>query len=308
MPSRLPQFLRRLRPREWRMLFYLAIMASVAAWRFLPRPWNATNHRETAHFTISSSATPEQTIAMGDASERLYRAYAKRFSTLSRYQANHPRLQMLLYRDRDELRRINPGMGWAEAFYRKPQCRAFYSADERNPFHWMLHEAVHQLNEEVAHLDLEKWLDEGLAEYLSTGRVRDGELVPGTIDAYTYPVWWIASIAKEGDLAKDLANGSIIPLRAIIEDNGPDMDDHVNLYYLHWWTLAHFIFETRPNEALKLLEAGGTLEAFERLIGRVETVQPQWYAHVRRIKDTVQNANLHFQQPGEVPRPVAAGP
>ena len=281
-------------------------MASVAAWRFLPRHWDPATHRETEHFTISSSATPEQTIAMGDACERLYRAYAKRFSTLSGYQAKHPKLQMLLYKDRDEMRRINPGMGWAEAFYRKPQCRAFYSADENNPFHWMLHEAVHQLNEEVAHTDLEKWLEEGVAEYLSTSRVRDGELVPGTIDLYTYPVWWISSIAKEGDLAKDLANGSIIPLRAIIEDNGPDMDDHVNLYYLHWWTLAHFVFETRPDAAVKLMEAGGTLGAFEKLLGPVETVQPQWYAHVRRIKDTVNKATPHFQQTGEVPRAAAA--
>jgi hypothetical protein len=283
------------------MLIYLVIIASIAAWRFLPRPWHPTTHRETDHYAIASTATPQQTTAMGDAAERLYRGYARLFGKLPKYQANHPRLKMLLYKDRDEMRYINPGMGWAEAFYKKPYCRAFYSAGEANPFHWMLHESVHQLNQEVANLHLEKWLDEGLAEYLSTSRIRDGELLPGTIDPYTYPTWWISKIAEEGDLARDLANGSVIPLRAIIEDNGPNMDANVNLYYLHWWTLAHFVFEKHPQQARELLAAGGTLEAFERLIGPIETIQPKWHAHVLRMKNGLHDSSPHFQATGEVP-------
>jgi hypothetical protein len=231
----------------------------------------------------------------------VYRGYAKLFSKLPKYQANHSKLKMLLYKDREEMRHINPGMGWAEAFYQKPYCRAFYSADEANPFHWMLHEAVHQFNEEVAHLDLEKWLEEGLAEYLSTCRSREGELAPGTLDPYTYPTWWISKIAQEGDLSRDLANGSVIPLRAIITDDGPSMASNVNLYYLHWWTLAHFVFEKYPQKAAELLVAGGTLEAFERLIGPVDSVQTKWYAHVLRMKKTLQDASPQFQATGELP-------
>ena len=50
--------------------------------------------------------------------------------------------------------RVNPNLGWAEAFYREPYCRAYFSDREVNPYHWMLHESVHQLNREVARLKL----------------------------------------------------------------------------------------------------------------------------------------------------------
>jgi hypothetical protein len=97
-------------------------------------------------------------------------------------------------------------------------------------------------------------------------------------------------------------NGSIIPLRAVITDQGgPAMDSHVNLYYLHWWTLAHFVFETDRRKATDLFIAGGTLEAFERLIGPDEAVQEKWYRHVLRIKSALREATPQFQATGQLP-------
>jgi hypothetical protein len=51
----------------------------------------------------------------------------------------------------------------------------------------MLHESFHQLNREVAHLKLEKWLEEGLAEYFSTSRPTSNALVLGKIDPTPTP-------------------------------------------------------------------------------------------------------------------------
>jgi len=293
----------RLSPREKRLLFYFLVLAAVAAWFLVPRPWNPTVKIETDHYAISSTATPDQTASMGRAVEALYRAYSELLNQTVHLPPEHPKLKLLLYKDRDEMRRINPQLGWAEAFYRKPYCRAYYSANEINPSHWMLHEAVHQLNTEVANLDLAKWIDEGLAEYLSTSRFADGALKPGTIDPDTYPVWWNAQIARDGNLARDLANGSIIPLRAIITDRGgPRMSSHVNLYYLHWWTLTHFLFEDerhRKNAKL-LLARGGSLAAFEELIGPLQTIEPQWYAHVLRIKDALDRPSPEFHATGKL--------
>ena len=90
--------------------------------------------------------------------ELLYNAYSNRLGSLPQFQPAHPKLRVKLFKDRDELRRVNPGLGWAEAFYREPYCLAYFSAHEINPCHWMLHEATHQLNHEVAHLRLEHWL------------------------------------------------------------------------------------------------------------------------------------------------------
>jgi hypothetical protein len=285
MLSAVKQGWRKLGSRERRLLFYLAIVLGVAAWKFVPRYWKPTITIDTPHYLIASTATRTQTQEMGRAIEILYNAYSASFSQLPTFQTNHAKLKLLLYKDRAEFRRINPGAGWAEAFYRRPYCRAYYSADEVNPFHWMLHEAVHQLNEEVAGLQLAKWLEEGIAEYFSTSQIRQNELAPGQIDPNTYPVWWIDEIATDGDLARNIENGSVIPLRAVVTNRGgPLMRTHVNLYYLHWWTLTHFIFEQHSDAATRLLQSGGDLHSFERLLGPIEQVQTNWHDHVRRIK------------------------
>jgi len=170
----------------------------------------------------------------------------------------------------------------------------------------MLHEAVHQLNAEVAHLKLAKWLEEGLAEYFSTSRIKNGELIPGRIDPNTYPVWWIDEIAITPDLKTNLANHSVIPLHVILTNRGgPSMRDEFNLYYLHWWTLTHFVFEREHSSdaTLRLLEEGGGLAAFEKNVGPVEEIEPQWHSHVRRIKKALAGTDLEFIHTGILPQP-----
>jgi hypothetical protein len=278
---------RRLSIREKRLFCYLVVVLAFAAWKFMPRYWKPTRTVETPHYTIASSATAEQTEQIARVVEILYRSYSNKFSSLPTFNSNHPRLKLLLYKDRAEMRRINPGLGWAEAFYRKPYCRAYFSAEETNPYHWMLHEAVHQLNREVANIHLEKWLEEGLAEYFSTSRIKDNQLLLGHPDLNTYPVWWLDEIATDPELAKNISNASVIPLRAIITNHGgPRMNSHFNLYYLHWWTLTHYVFESKQtsNSATKLIQSGGDLKSIEDLFGPIENLQTNWHAHVRELK------------------------
>ncbi len=281
---------RRLKARDIRMLIYLLILAVIAAWRFLPRPWHPATRLETPYHAIYSTATPQQTEEVARALTLLYHAYSNRLGTVARFQTDHPKLKVKLFKDRAEFRWVNPNLGWAEAFYREPYCLAYYSATEVNPYQWMLHESAHQLNNEVAHLTLEKWLEEGLAEYFSTSRLESNELHVGRIDANTYPVWWIDEMATSPDLAENIRNGSIIPLRAIITDRGgPGMNSYFNLYYLHWWTLTHFVFESpkHRDRALELVQKGGGLEAFEQIIGPVDQVQLEWHDYVRQLKATL---------------------
>jgi hypothetical protein len=273
--------------RALRFVAYFLILAGVAAWKFVPRSWTPSLNVQTAHYVIASTATREQTDAIGRVVEQLYAAYSNRFGIFPQFRRAHPRLQLKLYRDRQEFRRINPGLGWAEAFYRRPSCQAYYSAQEVNPYHWMLHEAVHQLNAEVTQLQLAQWLDEGLSEYFSTSRLTPARLAVGQTDPDTYPVWWIDQLATTPDLAFNIRNGSVIPLRTLVSGSGgPSMNRHFNLYYLHWWTLAHFLFESpRYREGvLRLIERGGGLEAFTECIGPIDAVQAEWHAHVRRLK------------------------
>ncbi len=170
-----------------------------------------------------------------------------------------------------------------------------------NPYHWMLHESAHQLNHEVAHLNLAKWLEEGIADYFGTSRLTPHELALGRVDANTYPVWWIDELAVEPELAANLRNGSVIPLRAIVTNRGgPSLDRNVNLYYLHWWTLTHFIFQSQRHRtnALMLAQQGGNLDSFERLIGPVDRVQVEWHTYVRRLKAALAKPDLEFYKTG----------
>lgn len=283
----------------------MAVVAGVAAWKFIPRPWKPAVTIETAHYIIASTATPDQTEEIGRVVEILYNAYSNRFSTLTNFQRAHPKLKLILYKDRDEFRHANPNLGWAEAFYREPYCRAYYSEDGLNPYHWMLHEAVHQLNSEVAHLHLAKWLDEGLASYFSTSRIYADRLDVGRIDPNTYPVWWMQeTIATAADFKTNITNGSIIPLRAIISNSGgPSLDKEFNLYYLHWWTLTHFLFETSrySRSMAALMQQGGGIEAFERTVGKINAIEPLWYRHVRRIKSALAGTDAKFLKTGQLP-------
>jgi len=306
-----PRFRWKLKPRETRMLFYLAVLIGVAAWKFVPRPWHPSMKIEGPHHSILSSATRAETEDTARALELLYTAYSNRFAELPGFKRAHAKLQVKLFKDRKEFRRINPGLGWAEAYYQEPYCRAYFSAAENNPYHWMLHESVHQLNNEVADLNLAKWLDEGLAEYFSTSRLDPKQLALGRVDPNTYPVWWIDEIATSPSLEKNLQNGSVIPLRAIITNNGgPRMNSHVNLYYLHWWTLTHFVFQSAKyrDRALSLAARGGTLAAFEESIGPVEKVQGEWHSYVRRLKAALAGTDVEFFRTGQVPEEAEVPP
>ena len=287
----------KLKARETRLLIYLLVLLGVLAWKFIPRPWHPSITLEAAHHIIYSTATRPQTEETARAMELLYNAYSNRLGSLPKFQPAHPKLKVKLFKDRDELRRVNPGLGWAEAFYRQPYCLAYYSANEINPCHWMLHEATHQLNQEVAHVGLEKWLEEGLAEYFSTSRLTPDGLMVGRIDPNTYPIWWMDEIATSPDLAENLRNGSVIPLRCILTDHGgPGLSSQFNLYYLQWWTLTYFVFESPQHRehALAFVQRGGGLDAFEQLIGPVETVQAEWHAYVRHLKAALAGSDLEF--------------
>ncbi len=304
-------FRRKVTAREIRLLLYLLVLLGVVAWKFMPRPWHPAIRLETPHYVIYSSATRAQTQDTSQALEQLYIAYSNRFGSLEGFQRDAPNLKVKLFKDRPEMRQINPGLGWAEAFYRAPYCLAYYSANEINPYHWMLHESVHQLNHEVAHLALEKWLNEGLAEYFSTSRFISNRLAVGRIDVNTYPVWWMELIATGPDLADNLKNGSVILLRAIITNHGgPSMNSRFNLYYLHWWTLTHFIFESPQyrDHALALVRRGGGLEAFEQTIGPLDKVQGEWHAYVRRLKRAIETRDVRYFKYGLLPELTNATP
>ncbi|MEI7732728.1 MAG: hypothetical protein WCO56_24360 [Verrucomicrobiota bacterium] len=272
--------------RPTRLLVLFGVLLLIVAGEWWYRRWHPVITRATAHYLIQSSATPEQTSEVAATVEVFYGAYVKLFSDFT-HNRLHEKLRLNLYKDRQEFRRCNRGVGWAEAFYVKPVCHAYYSQQEVNSYHWMAHEAVHQLNREVAGLDLPLWLDEGAATYFSTSVLRKGVLEPGRIDRFTYPIWWLGKLALSGDLQRDIATTNFIPLHVIITGKGgPDKDEQFNLYYMHWWGLTHFLLHyenAKYREGyFKVVRDGGTPQSVEKNLGPIERVQSEWYVYFRK--------------------------
>ena len=88
------------------------------------------------------------------------------------------------------------------------------------------------------------------------------------------------------------------------------MKSQFNLYYLHWWTLTHFVFQSPKyqDRALSLAEHGGDLATFEQTIGPVEQVQREWHAYVRSLKASLAGTDLKFFRTGKVPEGTNSPP
>ena len=154
----------------------------------------------------------------------------------------------------------------------------------------MVHEATHQLNNEVSRFELPQWAEEGIACYFSTSKMDDGKMTLGVIDPDTYPIWWLSSFGLSRNLSRDKADKRIMSISSIVNDEKPlEMNQHVNLYYIHWFSLVHFLFEGeqgRYREAfMAWAKTPSGLDAFEENIGPYQIIEPQWYQHLLRIID-----------------------
>ena len=242
----------------------------------------ATEHA-TAHYRIASTADAATTQAAGDAAEALFAAYADFLSLPRTVPAP---LRIRLYAGRAEFKANNRSRPWAEAYYVDGVCHAYADPDRATPQHWLLHEAVHQLNRDVAGVAKEKWINEGLATYFGGSRYVDGQVQAGVPDFDTYPLWWLARWELSGDWAADVQAQRVVPLRALVTgQGGPPMDGAVNAYYLGWWSLTHFLLHHdggRHADAFRrLLRDGASLARFEAEVGPVEAVEPAWYAYLQ---------------------------
>ena len=290
---------------RWLAVFLVAATAIAAAWflsgnvktgpRTIPIAdpgapklgpvWVGT----TANFEVTSRATVEQTGVVGSAAEALLRAYLG-FFQLDAKAVPKGGLKLNLFKSRAEFKaRVTGAPAWAEAIYRKGVSYAYYDATGGNGFHWMLHETTHQLNELVGHTPHEKWVEEGLACYFGASRIEDNQLVPGHINAKAYPVWWLDELRPTGDAAKDFASGRMVPLRALISNQGgPPLATHVNQWYVGYWSLVHFLLHGEKGKYAagfhKLLAGkSATLADFERDIGPVDAVQAEWYRYLQGL-------------------------
>ena len=69
--------------REVRFLCMLGVVLAIAAWKYMPRPWNPTITIATQHYEISSTAPSNSVVEVGKVIELLYSAYSNKFATIA---------------------------------------------------------------------------------------------------------------------------------------------------------------------------------------------------------------------------------
>ena len=242
---------------------------------------------ETAHYLIWSSATDAQTRDVGSATEALRDAYIRLFPPS---QPQHEKLILVLYRDRAEFELHNRSSPWAEAYYLPPASHAYVATGEANPYHWMLHEATHQLMHEVSGFRPPRWVGEGFASYLGASRLTATGLDAGNPDPNAYPVWWLRRHPLSGNRLRDIASGQFVPLRALLTGKGgPDVNRYFNSYYLCAWSLTQFLLHENDQRFakgyLRFVAHGGGEKEFEIMVGPVDGIEAAWY------RDLVQQAS-----------------
>lgn len=256
-----------------------------------PNPLPGAKPVETAHYAITSTADTAQTQQVADAVEALYVAYGKVFAADPAPATARGKLKLTLYAHQAQFKTNNRSLPWAEAYYLRPICYAYYAKDESNPYHWMVHEATHQLNAEVSGFPRYKWVDEGLATYFGASRIESGtsgrgKLIPGKIDPDAYPTWWLADSGLTGNLDQDIDDGDWVPIRALITGkDAPGIASNVNGYYIQYWSLSHFLFHGENGRYAagykRLIAEGGSLANFERLIGPADRIEYEWYRYLQ---------------------------
>ena len=270
-----------------RLLIDLLLVAVVFGGYFWYTHWTPELKLDSEHYKALSNVSIEDTEDALSKAETLYQAYIAFWDVEAKSTDN--KLLLKIYSSRNEFKRANPFSRWAEAFYSEPYCHQYIEAEsEKKPYHWMVHEATHQLNNEVSQFRLPQWAEEGIACYFSTSQMNDGKMSLGVIDWDTYPIWWLSPLGLSGDLSRDKADDKILSIKSIVNDEKPlKMSQHVNLYYIHWFSLVHFLLEGEQGKYrqafIACVKAPSGLEAFEENIGSYQLIEQQWYQHLLKI-------------------------
>lgn len=256
-----------------------------------PLPPGATLHR-SAHYHITSATTPEATAQGADALEAVRGMFLALFGVAAPEVAKP--LRVVLYRNRTQFKAHNRSHGWAEAYYLPPVCHAWLD-DEPNRFHWLTHEATHQLARELAGFPRKRWLDEGIASYVGAADPHGGTFRIGSADRHAYPAWWLHRHDWHGTLQADREAGHWTPLADLMDDRvAPGRGGDVNRVYVQYWVLAHFLLH-HARESLRpalhvLLREGGGSAAFERHVGPLSEVEPAVHAYLMARVDAARRA------------------
>jgi hypothetical protein len=272
-------------------VLFLAMFARLSR---VHHPFDADHVLESTHYRVESRTTIDNTKQALEVAEALFSAYTGYMDSIGfKPTSNHKKHELRLYRSRKEFKQFNKATGLAEAYYFNYVCYQYIDAQKTSSYHWMLHEATHQLNREYSRLKLKRWLEEGIACYFGTSKYSIKEPMLGDINLKSYPIWYLTRKQLSSKFDEDVKSGQIIPLKNIISGiGGPKMESSFNNYYCHWFSIVHFFNHFQNGKykvhLSKLIRKGGSLSDFETIIGPLDKVEKEWYSHFLQLVKMLQ--------------------
>ncbi len=235
--------------------------------------WTFERKFQGEHWTIYTDASDPVAQKILRVAEAVYDAFVAENAGLLPM-APPKTLRAYVFKDRDRfMKEANLPAAWAEGYYDggKRACFCYYDPAGRNPYHWFVHEATHQLISElvVNCSGLNAWLSEGYACYFGTSRLADGRLKLGDIDPDTYPAWWRKQYTAR--LWKlDEFDAKIAPKFGELQDP--------NGFYLQSWLIVHYLNQGERRDAFRrfFLEAAqgrADTATFEKTVGKWADLQ-----------------------------------
>ena len=236
------------------------------------------------HFVAESNRSEEETREVLERAEELRRVYLDTFQ-IDEAELPDTNHQLRIYGSRKEFKRTNPTSPWAEAYYSCPKSHFYIDEQGEDGFDSMLHEVTHQLAHEIAYLKyLPEWINEGVACTFASCEFVDGEIQLDAVKPTSYPAMWLGHFHYSGDLLQDLDDGKLISVEAIVRGEFPiSKSQHVNLYYIQYWSLAHYLWSEFPDQFIEYYNRSAPIDEFESTFGTFEEVQTGWYRHLLKL-------------------------
>jgi hypothetical protein len=252
--------------------------------------WDFDLKLQTSHWALYTDADIHTALHVLKVAEATYEAFvADMVGTLPLKAPAEP-MRVYLFKDKARyLKEARLPAAWAEGYYHSERlaCFCYYDArNDKNPTHWFVHEAVHQLMFELIAepVDLTNWVSEGYACYFGTSKLVNGALKLGQIDPDTYPAWWRDKYVPE----------NFMSLSDLADKIGPALERQrdPNPFYLQSWLFVHYLLhgeEGKYRDAFRKFLVQGyqgksRTPTFEKTVAPLADLQPGYLKYAKEIQ------------------------
>jgi hypothetical protein len=254
--------------------------------------WDFEYKTQTEHFLVYASTSEEQTKYICQIIECHYSSYMKCFGKDLNLSNTHSPFKVKLFKDQNEINQKCPEAKGDPGCYniKTRYCQISYNQISKIPYSICVHEVTHQLNHELAKAKFPVWIDEGLACYFESTKIKDNKMMLGEIALDSrYGTLIFTDNFNLDDVLENLEKVLTISGKEWRKQQDPKL---TQLQYTTAWLLVHFLFhyeDGRYKEGfLKYLvqakKGYADVKMFESSIGKIDNIKKELLEYNKNLK------------------------